>query len=283
MKRFSLLIVAAGLLASACQSRGAVGIGPAPSGSRSPSGTPTPTQPSPTATPTEPGRSHTFEVWFALDGKLFVTKRTEPFSAGVAQLALDGLLGGPTSAEARAGVETALPRVVTADITGLANGMATVQMGDEFYQASGDTLRMRRAQVVYTLTQYSTIKRVQFLTADGKVEGKALRRASFDALLPAILVESPLIGSKVSSPVTVSGTANVFEATVSLRILDENGKEIARTFTTATCGTGCRGDYSVSVPFSVDHQQRGTIEVFESSAKDGSAINVVAIPVTLMP
>ncbi|HEV8420131.1 MAG TPA: Gmad2 immunoglobulin-like domain-containing protein [Actinomycetota bacterium] len=70
---------------------------------------------------------------------------------------------------------------------------------------------------------------------------------------------------------------------MSLRILDENGKEIAHTFTTATCGTGCRGDYSVSVPFNVDHEQRGTIEVFESSAQDGSAINVVAIPVTLLP
>ena len=102
-------------------------------------------------------------------------------------------------------------------------------------------------------------------------------------MLPAILVESPIIGARVSSPVTVSGTANVFEATVSLRILDENGNEIARTFTTATCGTGCRGDYSVSIPFNVDRQQRGTIEVFESSAKDGSPINLVRIPVTLMP
>ncbi|HEX9411434.1 MAG TPA: Gmad2 immunoglobulin-like domain-containing protein, partial [Actinomycetota bacterium] len=51
----------------------------------------------------------------------------------------------------------------------------------------------------------------------------------------------------------------------------------------ATCGTGCRGDYSVSVPYSVDHEQRGTVEVYESSAKDGSAVNVVDIPVTLTP
>ena len=70
---------------------------------------------------------------------------------------------------------------------------------------------------------------------------------------------------------------------MSLRILDENGKVVANTFTTATCGTGCRGDYSVSVHYSVDHQQDGTVEVYESSAKDGSAINVVDIPVTLTP
>jgi hypothetical protein len=156
-------------------------------------------------------------------------------------------------------------------------------MSDTFFQETDATLRMRRAQVVYTLTQYSTIRRVRFAMADGSVLAKAWGRAAFQDLLGAILVESPIIGAKVSSPVTVSGTANVFEATVSLRILDENGNEIARTFTTATCGTGCRGDYSVSVPFNLDRQQRGTVEVFESSAKDGSPINEVDIPVILMP
>ncbi len=92
--------------------------------------------------------------------------------------------------------------------------------------------------------------------------------------LPAITVQSPTIGEQVSNAVTVAGTANVFEATVSIRVLDSAGHEIARTFTTATCGTGCRGDYSVAVTYSVPRTQRGVIEVFESSAKDGQPINV---------
>jgi hypothetical protein len=87
----------------------------------------------------------------------------------------------------------------------------------------------------------------------------------------------------VTSPVTVSGTADVFEATVSVRILDSAGHEIARTFTTASCGTGCRGDYSVTIPYSVPRTAPGTIEVFESSAKDGLPVNVQLIPVTLAP
>jgi two-component system response regulator MtrA len=78
-------------------------------------------------------------------------------------------------------------------------------------------------------------------------------------------------------------TATEFEATVSIRILDENGKEITRTFTNASCGTGCRGDYSTSVRYSVSHQQSGTVEVYEVSAKNGSAINVQDIPVILTP
>jgi Immunoglobulin-like domain of bacterial spore germination len=103
----------------------------------------------------------------------------------------------------------------------------------------------------------------------------------YERFLPAISVQSPTIGETVSSPVAISGSANVFEATVSLRILDESGREIARGFTTATCGTGCRGTYSTTLSYNVDHEQSGTVEVFESSAKDGSPINVVSIPVTL--
>ena len=53
------------------------------------------------------------------------------------------------------------------------------------------------------------------------------------------------------------------------------------TFTNATCGTGCRGDYSASVRYEVDHDQPGTVMVFEASALDGSPQNVVSIPVVL--
>jgi hypothetical protein len=66
-----------------------------------------------------------------------------------------------------------------------------------------------------------------------------------------------------------------------VRVLDQAGREIARTFTTAACGTGCRGDYSVTISYSVPRQEPGVIEVFESSARDGQPANVQQIPVTL--
>ena len=58
---------------------------------------------------------------------------------------------------------------------------------------------------------------------------------------------------------------------------------IAQAFTTAACGTGCRGDFSTQVEVPVDAEQPGTIQVFESSARDGSMTNTVEIPVTLAP
>ena len=74
-----------------------------------------------------------------------------------------------------------------------------------------------------------------------------------------ILVTSPALGQEVGSPVLISGSANVFEANVSVKILDENDEVIAETFTTATCGTGCRGTYRVSVPYEVDHAQEEAV------------------------
>jgi hypothetical protein len=147
---------------------------------------------------------------------------------------------------------------------------------------------LRIAPMVYTLTQFPTISGVRFeidgqgVTVVGGVPVQSPQtRAMYSGYLPAITVQSPVIGEQVTSPVTVSGTADVFEATVSLRVLDSAGHEIARTFTTATCGTGCRGSYSASVSYSVPRTQPGTIEVFESSAKDGQPVNVQQIPVTL--
>jgi hypothetical protein len=88
---------------------------------------------------------------------------------------------------------------------------------------------------------------------------------------------------EVVSPVTVAGTADVVEGTVSIRILDAKGQELAATFATATCGTGCRGRYSGEVFFFTEERQDGTIEVFESSAADGSPLNLVRVPVVLVP
>jgi hypothetical protein len=104
-----------------------------------------------------------------------------------------------------------------------------------------------------------------------------------DGVKPAIVVRTPVAGDEIVSPVTVAGTADVFEATVSIRILDANGQELAAAFATATCGTGCRGKYSAEVFFFTEERQDGTIEVFESSAADGSPLNLVSVPVELVP
>jgi hypothetical protein len=100
---------------------------------------------------------------------------------------------------------------------------------------------------------------------------------------PAIVVRTPASGDELRSPITVSGTANVFEATVAIRLLDADGQVLAASFATATCGSGCRGAFAAEVAFFVEARESGTIVVFEPSAEDGSPLHAVTISVVLVP
>ncbi len=294
MKRVAIIAVAVGLTLTACGSKGPVDVGPvgpgdSPSPTTSPSGSPTPPI-SPSPSPSS-GGTITYQVWFHLGEHLFVTKRTQAATVAVGKAALTALLQGPSEKESAAGVGTSIPAGTKLLGLDISSGVATVDLSHEFESGGGTlSMTMRLAQVVYTITQYPTVQSVQFrldghpvtvFSGEGIVLDHPVTRDDYKDLLPAILVQSPLIGQTVSSPVTVSGTADVFEATVSIRLLDESGNVIKETSTTATCGTGCRGTYSAVVPYTVDHDQQGTVMVFESSAKDGSPVNVVKIPVTL--
>jgi immunoglobulin-like protein involved in spore germination/sporulation and spore germination protein len=307
MKRLPILmIVGVSLLAVGCGTPSSGSLGPAPTttaGASSPASAPaggtasgtanaaaSPSGQRPTATPA-PARQIGVQTWFSRNGKLFVTQRSVPVTAGVGRGALDRLLTGPSAAENAAGLRSQIPAGTTLRGLRISAGVATADLSSSFESAaSPSAMPLRIAQVVYTLTQFPTVTGVRFaIDGQGKtvVGGVPVQspqtRAMYGGYLPAITVQSPVIGAQVGNPVTVSGTADVFEATVSVRILNSAGHEIARTFTTASCGTGCRGGYSVTIPYSVPRAQPGTIVVFESSAKDGQPVNVQQIPVTLTP
>jgi hypothetical protein len=222
----------------------------------------------------------TIGVWLTRDGKVFPTRRTRPTTVATSRLALTELVAGPSPVEAAAGLGNGIPKDTTFDIKGISAGVATVSFPKAFYLGGRDAARLRQAQVVYTLTQFPTVSRVGFQSA-GEPAGWPVGRTEYADLLPAIVVTSPLIGQRVSSPVVVAGTADVFEATVSVRVLDAAGNELAARFTTATCGSGCRGDYSTTVSYRLTREQPGTVQVYEVSARDGSKVHVVDIPVVL--
>jgi Immunoglobulin-like domain of bacterial spore germination/Sporulation and spore germination len=289
MKRLSLMITLVALLGAACAG-GAGSLGAAPSGSSSPStsspASPSPISPSPTPTrvvtpaPTVSARTIALQVWFVRSSKLFLTERNVPATQAIGRAALSQLLAGPSDVERRAGVTSSVPSGTTLLGLAIRDGIAFVDFNAAF-RGNGDIAPILVGQVVWTIGQFSTVDKVVIKVEGAEIYETPQTTDEYERFLPAISVQSPSIGETVSSPVTVSGSANVFEATVSLRILDSNGHEVARGFTTATCGTGCRGTYSTTLSYHVDHDQPGKVQVYESSAKDGSAINVVSIPVTL--
>jgi immunoglobulin-like protein involved in spore germination len=68
-----------------------------------------------------------------------------------------------------------------------------------------------------------------------------------------------------------------------VKVLNGAGHRIARKFFTASCGTGCRGHYAVSISYHVATAQNGTIVVTDTSARGGRPPHIVRIPVKLLP
>jgi len=235
-----------------------------------------------------------YQVWLVRGESLFVTWREREGTPRVGTAAMEDLLAGPTPVEARAGVTTVIPAGTRLLGLTISKGVATVDLSSEFESGGGSaSMSARLAQVACTLDQFETVTGVSFeldgkpvdvFSGEGIVLDHPVRCRDYEELLPVILVEHPAIGQRVESGTTVSGSANVFEANVTVRVLDAGGTELSRGFTTATCGTGCRGTFSMDVDFEVTHEQPGTIVISDDDAAGtGKPPHEVRIPVTLMP
>lgn len=293
--RYLLIFVVMAAAACAPSRSGSLGQGPdgipmaSPSASSaSSSGTPSPqpSQPDTAAGPTQggAGKTLTIQVWFQRGGKLFATARTRPVTQNTSYLALTELVAGPSTVETFADVASNVAVGTRFEIKGIAaDGTETVSFPASFYESEGTGMRIRQAQVVYTLTQFRSVKRVNFLSDGAPTIGGPFGRAEMADLLPPIVVYGPAIGQRVTSPITISGIADVYEATVSARILNKDGKEIGAKFATALCGRGCHGDYSMTVPYRSCASETGTgrVEVYSSSPADGTPLHLVGIPVQL--
>ena len=298
------VIVAAllgGLIAASCGvGRGAESAGPVPTAepggdvAGTTAGSETTGQTGVSSTSTGSTGLVTYQVWFTRDESLFVVSRTQQATPRIGSAALEALLAGPDTREQAAAVGSQIPSGTQLLGLSVDNAVATVDLTSEFESGGGSaSMNMRIAQVVYTLTQFPTVKgvlfeldgrRVDVLGGEGVIVDQPVTRKDFRSLLPAILVESPQIGERVGSPVTVSGSANVFEANVSVEVVDARGKVVGSTFTTATCGTGCRGTFSVDVPYEVASATRGLIIVHDDDAAGtGTPPHEVRIPVVLTP
>ncbi|HET7856182.1 MAG TPA: Gmad2 immunoglobulin-like domain-containing protein [Gaiellaceae bacterium] len=210
-------------------------------------------------------------VYFLRDGQVGLARRYavegEPRVGGVA---LKQLLGGPNAAERAAGLTTEIPAGTRLEQLSISDGVADAQF-------SRDLSPPATAQVVYTLTQFPTVRRVS-------VNGdRPLARTDLEELTPPIFVETPAPGDDVSSPVRITGTANMFEATFQVEVVDGNGKVVGKRFVTATSGSGMRGTFDAQVPFRVREKGPGKLLLFELSAEDGSRIHEVEIPLGLLP
>lgn len=246
---------------------------------------------SPTADASEEpsGETTRVVVWQTKGEFLYPEARSVPATPRIGAAAVEALLSGTVSDV----FGSAMPPEATLNSLVIDEGTATVDLSGEFESGGGSLLmRLRLGQLVYTLTEFPTVKRVLLeidgspidaFSGEGIVIGDGLTRKDFEGLVAPIVVMTPAPGDTVSSPFEISGTANVFEANVSIRVVSASGDELYSGFTTATCGTGCRGDFTSDVKVEVSEPSQATLEVFSASAEDGSPMHMVTIPVTIEP
>ena len=94
-----------------------------------------------------------------------------------------------------------------------------------------------------------------------------------------IEVVSPVAAQDTGDTVDLVGCANVHEATVLYQFRVENGPVVGDTgFVTATCGTGCVGEFRETLTLP-DGFERGSLEVFWEDMENGSARSMQTIPI----
>jgi germination protein M len=237
------------------------------------------------------GATMTVRAYFTRDEKICTATRVVPKSTSVGAAAMRALLEGPTAAEKEGGMVSIIPAGTTFLGLDIKDGIATVDLSKEYGSGGGTlSMMMRLAQVVFTLTQFPTVEGVEFkldgkaidvLGGEGIIIDHPMNRQDYEDMSPAILVESPALGETVESPIHITGTANVFEATFRVNVVNWDGLIIADKVVTASSGTGTRGTFDVTIPFTVDKAGLGALIVFAESPKDGSQIDVVEIPLQL--
>lgn len=260
-----------------------------PSESPSVSQTPTPASPAgtrtaspastPSATATPATGAEEVTAWFVRSAEtaLFlepVTERLEEPTLGVARAAMEALVRGPYAAK---GLETLAPpgtEVLGVDRDG---ALLTVDLSAEVRTpvggAAGEAAFAQ--QLAWTGTQFDGVDGVRLLVDGAAVEelwghldwSLPVTRDEF-ALSP-VIIEQPEPGARISSgSVTASGTANVFEATLIVRLLRPDGSLAEEAVVTASCGTGCRGTWEQTFA-GLEMPGEWVIEAQETDPSDG--------------
>lgn len=244
---------------------------------------------SPTASTTDQPSPHTspssdtppeqlVQVWYVDQGELSLHHVPVEKSPTPAKDALTALLEGPPDS---LGVISVIPPIsVELRSVTIEDGIAAVTLNGALGVSSEKEHDLAYGQIVYTVSQFPTVEQVSvsWIPKRGGDERGLEDRKDYEHLLPPIVVESPIVGVEVGRTFELSGIANVFEANVSWRLIGKAERYEQLGFTTATCGSGCWGTFSTEITYEGSEDQ-ATLQVFQSSADDGSPMNMVEIPV----
>ena len=292
----AVLVAAVATLPAAC-SGGSDGSSASTVATEAPAPAPvtsTGTAPTAAATTVE-GPAHDVTLWFVRDGELASVTRKAPETGEVARQAVELLLLGPTADEVAAGLSSQIVTGTQVNAIAIRDVVATVDISADIQAVvpgatdAGEADRLKLGQIVRTLTGFETVKWVRFVVDgleqtfpapdDGIYSGLLNRRVVDDGKdgPPWIEIDSVEVDR---TTVHFAGTADVNEGALQARLV-QDGETLVESPVHASCGTGCRGSYVLE--FAAPDGTTGdiTLEVFSTSAKDGSVDQIARHVITL--
>jgi hypothetical protein len=108
-----------------------------------------------------------------------------------------------------------------------------------------------------------------------------LDRGDFQNVTPMILVEAPVPGERVASPLGVHGISNTFEANVRYAITDVDGLLLREGFTTATAGNGTWGTFEFTEELDAHRPGLGALILWQDDAETGGQRDIYEVPIQI--
>lgn len=188
-------------------------------------------------------------------------------------------------------LQTAIPAAVVVESTTIEGDLIIAEMTDAFPEGAtpagllADMTMLN--QLIYNLTWMNADASVLFTVNDEPIEAYGsegldltdpVGRDSFLDHVHVINLTSP-ITRQADGTYLVEGIANVFEATLQVAVVDGTGEIVHEEFVTATCGSGCWGEFSTSIDAGLVVPGESSLRVFTYSAQDGSPIDVITVPI----
>lgn len=104
----------------------------------------------------------------------------------------------------------------------------------------------------------------------------------YTAVEEAILILAPGAGSRLLSPLRVSGFADpTFEQHLLIQLVLDDGNQLAAAATIIQAEAGKRGPFSAEVPFEIQDERQAFILVSADSPRDGGITHLASVGVTL--
>jgi spore germination protein GerM len=198
---------------------------------------------------------------------------------------VEALLEGATASDPAGTFTVIPPGVELRGVSDIGGPILTIDFTAPFAAGSGSGLLgdlTMLNQIVFTATALPGVEAVEFMVegqpdpvfgTEGLILDGPVDRTTFaDESLALIVLDQPVHGAPAGEEITISGSANVFEATVSYEIVEDAGAVLHEGFITASCGTGCWGDFTETVAIT---RAAGRVVVYWESAEDGSRHDVI--------